>query len=387
MNWSEMLPEILDIIAKKHNLYHEDYVCFAGVCKSWCLAAVRATNKDHYPNGLPSHIPCLLLLDEKQGNNWKRYYFFNTEKKEDDDDLQLFCPLNKNIRKISLSEGRGRLYISSGGWLLTIGHENVPKLINPFSREIIYLPNICTFPESRISSNRDDIHFRKLVLVESSLVVVLLYGCRVKLKFCRCKDEKWTSIFDSQDTMLLDITYHKGHIYNISYDYQIKACDVSQGNPTTIVTVSTLPEYLYCRSFEKYIFRAYVIGLKDDNGLLVIIREVALGTTVYNESPYKTTSFRVFKYDLDSEEWSQVKNLGRKSLFVGYGQSFSMEEDSKGVIMGNCIYFTDDFEDLSGVGGGSDMGVYHMSSQTVEQRFHGESHSHFTLPIWIQPAI
>ncbi|XP_071695432.1 uncharacterized protein [Rutidosis leptorrhynchoides] len=223
-DWTEMLPEILDIIAKKHNLYYEDYMSFAGVCKSWCSATVRAGNKDRYPNGLPSRFRCLFLKDRKQGYNHKRYYlqtrlslFHNREKKEDDD-LQLFCPLNKNIRKIRLPEGRGSLYISSGGRLLTIGHDNVPKLINPFSSEIIYLPNICTFPEFGYTSYRDDIPFRKVVLVESSsLVVVLLWGCLVNLKFCRYKDEKWTSIGNSQNKMLLDITYHKGRIYSISY--------------------------------------------------------------------------------------------------------------------------------------------------------------------------
>ncbi|XP_071695427.1 putative F-box protein At5g55150 [Rutidosis leptorrhynchoides] len=203
IDWSEMLPEILDMIAKKHKiLYHEDYMSFAGVCKSWCSAAVRAANKDRYPNGLPSRFPCLLLLDKKQGYDRKR---------------------------------------------------------------------------------------------------------------------------------------------------------------------------------------AYIVGLEDNNVLLVVIREGALDTTDYNW-PYKTSNFKVFKFNLDSEEWTEVMDLGTKALFVGYGQSFLMEEDSRGVIKENCIYFSDDVSDLCGEGGGRDMGVYHMYSESVEQRFHGKSYSHFTIPIWIQPV-
>ncbi|XP_071695426.1 putative F-box protein At5g60060 [Rutidosis leptorrhynchoides] len=265
--------------------------------------------------------------------------------------------------------------MSSGGWLLTIGDDFVPQLIHVFSREIISLPKIYTFPEFG-STSQWHIGFRKFVLVESSSLVVVLWGCSGKLGFCRREDdEKWTAVVNGQDAMFLDITYYKGRIYSFGCNHQIQACDVSRDQnllATNIVTVSTLPKELYGEWREGYLVHkwlsgAYIVGLENGNGLLVVIRE-GVYDTIQDElcsEIYKTTSFKVFKYDLDNEEWSEVKNLGSKALFVGYSQSFLMEEDSRGVIKGNCIYFTDDVSELylrSVKGGGRDMGVYDMSS-------------------------
>ncbi|XP_071695433.1 putative F-box protein At5g55150 [Rutidosis leptorrhynchoides] len=338
-DWSEMLAEILDIIAKKHNLYHEDYMSFAGVCKSWRSAAVRAANKDHYPNGLPSRFPSLLSVRKKY---------------RPDDYLELFCLSNNSIRKIRLPKAiSGKLCMSSSGWLLTVGDDFVPKLIHPFSRKIINLPKFYTFSRSEFWY-REGLGIRKLVLVDSSLVVMLL-GAYEKLGFCRLGDEKWTTIIDSK----------------------------IENHPTTIVTVSTLPDEFYDEWSGGNKNRAYILGF-EANGLLVVIRKV-LYSNIFDRI-YKTRSFKVFKYDFDSEEWSEVKDLGTKALFVGHGPSFWMEEDTRGVIKGNCIYFNHDFCDYNGGsvnGAERDMGVYHMSSQTVEPHFNRRTRSHFPPPIWL----
>ncbi|XP_071695429.1 uncharacterized protein [Rutidosis leptorrhynchoides] len=252
IDWSEMHPEILEIIAKKHNLYHEDYMSFAGVCKSWRSAAVRAANKDHYPNGLPSRFPSLFLVDKKEDNVQKKNFclqtpsLFNAKKKEDDHQ-ELFC-----IRKIMLPEASRKLCMPSGGWLLTFGDDYVPKLIYHFSREIINLNLPYTFSEFGISTLQWCIFFRKLVVVKSSLVVMLC-GRLGTLASCRSGDEKWTTVLNG----LEDITHHKGRIYSFGYDHRIKACDVYEGNRTIMETVSTLPKYLYGRWFEEFVYRAY----------------------------------------------------------------------------------------------------------------------------------
>ncbi|GJS97624.1 zinc finger, CCHC-type containing protein [Tanacetum coccineum] len=97
-------------------------------------------------------------------------------------------------------------------------------------------------------------------------------------------------------------------------------------------------------------------------------------------------SFHVLAFDLESGNWSKVKDFGRKTLFVGFSSSFWIE-DTSGVIKGNCIYYTDDERQeykYSKKGGGRDMGIYHLSDGTIEHHFTGESYSHCTPPIWLQ---
>ncbi|XP_071699500.1 putative F-box protein At5g55150 [Rutidosis leptorrhynchoides] len=372
-------------------------------------AAVRSPNHhDSYPNGVPSRFPCLLLADKKEEHVRKKYFpnkkyirkllnrfpsLIRAEEKEDDV-REVFSLSSKSISKIRLPEASGKICMSSGGWILTVGDDFVTKLINPFTRQIINLPIIYTFPEFA-STSKWYIGFRKLVLVDSLSLVVVLWGCSGKLGFCRYEDEKWTAIVNGWDQMFLDIAYHKGRIYSFGCNHQIQACDVLEENPT-IVTVTTLPKDLYGEwrngyFVHKWLGGAYIVGGWEENVLLVVIRE-----GMYDNSEdelcdeiYKTTSFRIFKYDLDSEEWSEVKDLGTKALFVGYSQSFFMEEEES-IIKGNCIYFTDDVFELYAVsfkGGGRDMGVYHMSSGTVEPHFEGESRSHLAPPIWLQPPV
>ncbi|GJT90724.1 ribonuclease H-like domain-containing protein [Tanacetum coccineum] len=99
---------------------------------------------------------------------------------------------------------------------------------------------------------------------------------------------------------------------------------------------------------------------------------------------YKTKRFLLFAYDLKDTTWSRVKDLGKKTLFVGQSSTFWVE-DTTGVIKSNCIYlviksnciyFTDDADLLynkSRNGGGRDMGIYHLSNGTIEPHFTGES--------------
>ncbi|GJZ43304.1 hypothetical protein Tco_0590559 [Tanacetum coccineum] len=86
MEWSEMLPEVLERIALKHIAFYEDYLSFAGVCKSWRLAAAARTY--HNSNGPPSRLPSLMLA----------------EKSDDHESRELFLLSNKSIRKIRLPE-------------------------------------------------------------------------------------------------------------------------------------------------------------------------------------------------------------------------------------------------------------------------------------------
>ena len=112
---------------------------------------------------------------------------------------------------------------------------------------------------------------------------------------------------------------------------------------------------------------------------------------------YGSDAFHVLEVDLSSNKWSQVKNLGNRSLFLGDNSSFSVEVLDISSLKPNCIYFTDDCEEvypaleLFAEGGGRDMGIYNPedgSIECIEPYFKGRSKSNLydpiTPPMWVE---
>lgn len=52
-----------------------------------------------------------------------------------------------------------------------------------------------------------------------------------------------------------------------------------------------------------------------------------------------------FWVNLVTNKWTKIKNLGNKSLFLGFSSSLSVDASSNSYCKPNCIYFTDDFVD------------------------------------------
>ncbi|GJT23470.1 hypothetical protein Tco_0893407 [Tanacetum coccineum] len=93
---------------------------------------------------------------------------------------------------------------------------------------------------------------------------------------------------------------------------------------------------------------------------------------------YDLLAVSAYIIGLDDDERKRLLLIVREGL---------NDEDTTGVIKGNCIYYTDDVfgqYHRSEKGGGRDMGIYHMSDGTIEPHFAGESLSHLTPPIWLE---
>ena len=114
---------------------------------------------------------------------------------------------------------------------------------------------------------------------------------------------------------------------------------------------------------------------------------------------YGANAFHVLEVDLSSNKWSQVKNLGNRSLFLGDNSSLSVEVLDISSLKPNCIYFTDDCQMLYAVseffpeGGGRDMGIYNLqdgSIERIEPYFKGRSKWNLcdpiTPPMWVEDS-
>nr|GEZ27112.1 hypothetical protein [Tanacetum cinerariifolium] len=191
MEWFEMLHEVLDIIAQKYITFYEDYLSFACVCMSWCLAAARTY---HNSTGPPSWLPSLIFL---------------VESKDDKKSCELFFLSNKSIRKIRFREAYGKVYTSSCGWLLTVGEDFTTQLLIPLSHEIINLLKINTFPEAIHPLNWE-------------------YAI-----------SKWTYVEHGLDNYFIyDITFYNGQVFTLGLNNTIQACDVNRNDPTVLVDVA-----------------------------------------------------------------------------------------------------------------------------------------------------
>ncbi|GKE22791.1 hypothetical protein Tco_1434303 [Tanacetum coccineum] len=206
--------------------------------------------------------------------------------------------------------------------------------------------------------------------MESKLVCVIC-ACTGQLGFCHIGDDKWKCVEQPLDNPIFDITFYNGQVYSFNLE-KIQACNVNGKDPTILVDVATIPD-----EYDQHEFSAYIVGLDDGDRkqLLVIMRYIE----EYIEELLvcdKTQSFQVLAYDLDSGNWSKVKDFGTKTLFVGFTSSFWVE-DTRGVIKSNCIYYTNYT--------GRDMGIYHLLDGTIKPLyFAGESLSCVTPPMWLQ---
>ncbi|KAK6935317.1 Domain unknown function DUF295 [Dillenia turbinata] len=364
-NWSEPLPEILILIARKINSV-QDFLSYGLVCKSWHLAAASAKfNK--------SKLPWLMLADNNNYTENTREFF----------DLSNYGI----IQKLNLPEVKGRKCFSSHGWLITISDDLDITLLHPLSRREISLPNLDTLglPDMlHIDFNASSCYFYKAILSSSpsrssNYVVMLIHGTllgQAQLAFCRAGDKYWTPI-DKWFEHYSDVTHFENQFSAVDCEGNVVVFDV---NGRHIVDFS-VPEIFV----ENYVNRLYVVEL---TGKLMMVCRVIEG----QRENYGTRKFEVFEIDLATGFRNRIKDLGNNSIFLGFNSSISVDCAIVNGCRPSCIYFTDDGEEPyhgpppeAPLGRGKDMGIYDMMEGTVEPLpyFEGESYSRITPPMWV----
>ncbi|EOA16699.1 hypothetical protein CARUB_v10004891mg [Capsella rubella] len=121
--WSELPSDLLNLVFER--LGYADFRRVESVCRSWCSAARRCLAK--------KQVPWLILLpdeDDKIETHWCR--FFNPEEKE-----KLY-----RMRADVFQFANSTILATHGNWLLMVDHWSDLYILNLFTHEKIYLPEV-----------------------------------------------------------------------------------------------------------------------------------------------------------------------------------------------------------------------------------------------------
>lgn len=377
-NWSELNQDLVVEIAKRIKLY-QDFVAFRWVCTSWRSEA-NIKNFSYKCDQMP-----LLLLppdDDDDDGSGNRRRFFN--------------PSNAMTRQVCLPEAAAadanKRCLSSKGWLLSIARDLSLTLVHPFSRAEIELPNVKAFQDwydnlSNIAGYGN--YIEKFVLttsnlLESDFAIMVIYGSPRKLAFFKSGQKNW--ITADNRSCYFDVVYYKDKIHALDARGKIMAWDLSGDDPSVAELVAEMPsEIVESRALEKL----YLV--ESDGELLVVRRQGAYARDYYN-SCYGAYAFQVFKVDLLTNTWMEIKDIGNRALFLGHNSSLSVQALDSSICVPNSIYFTDDcwvsYMSRRRRGGGKDMGIYNIQDGSIVPHFKGKfcPRSRFAPPMWVEQS-
>ncbi|XP_042506386.1 putative F-box protein At5g55150 [Macadamia integrifolia] len=382
-NWAELCSDILRLIVDQFSKI-EDIAHFGAVCRPWRAVSVE---KWHI-----SIVDPWLMLAEK----------------EDSDERGFYSLCTKKVYHLKLPEAHGKKCWSSYGWLITLGLDLEMHLLNPFSRSRVSIrfpppPGLPNQYEPGIDAEfYRRIFIRKVIFSsrpskrtpcedEEKCVVMGIFSEWRKLAFLRLGDEAWTPVYTPKGDGITDVVYLNGQFYGFSNRGKLVIVDISSPDPKTI-EIAGLPEG---RSAAGDFYLVESVG-----ELFMLARSVYMGYVGYYEGDededvsyiHETDEFEVYKFNFDNMNWTLVKNLDNRAIFVGVNASFAIFPSNHSGCKPNCIYFTDDnpyglVKDSLLEGAGKDMGVFGMETGKVDYYDKvPDMLSRICAPLWICPS-
>lgn len=381
VNWSQIPDDLLSSIGIKLDTA-ADRIRFRAVSKSWrCI--------------LPFRQPPWLMLAELEDSTAEmpRGFFRLGEQRV----YEIDFPKAHHARAVG----------SSGNWLVTTHEDGIIRLLNPFSESQIDLPSQDTFEyglfevtgctnDELTPKQRRDRLIEKVILSSSpsrdDCIVLAIHHYWKKLAITKPGDTTWVTVETTESPLkcyyVHDAIFYKNQFYTVNFYGFVMLVDIGDiiHPPRGMVLndgFETTSEFQ----------RNYLVEWCGE--LLVVIKfiddfyEGEENDKKVGHQLYTTNRFEIYKLDLNTKKWSEVKSLGEHALFLGFNNSVSLlASDYPGWIKKNCIYFTDDFK-LGYVGtgtpGGHDMGVFDLSDKSIRSHYTGDSTSLYSPPLWIIP--
>lgn len=340
---------------------------------------------------------------------------------------------------------------SSRGWLILLDESSEPYLLNPFDQTQIQLPKKITFPHiSSVTSKWRDageylmvayssgilrlfepwedksplLSIKKAVLsanpsTDKDFVVVVIYGQKSRIAYCRNGDQEWSEIGDRDSGPYCDIACSDGSLFALGGKASIEIWDLMFSG-STLKKKGTTTQPPYPRKLlesmkhfpgDLYATKWYIVPCKSGD-IFFVVRYVGEfvtcdGKVVYEEAicedlrtddqyphpiicPYKTMNFHVYRLDTGTttSTWEEVKSLNDLALFLGGNHSVSILASDHSECKADSIYFTDDYwgrinEDY--LYGGHDMGVFSLKDESVQQFLDIDLQKITPPPFWLIP--
>ncbi|KAK9690695.1 hypothetical protein RND81_09G147800 [Saponaria officinalis] len=329
--WSDLPPELLDIVTTQFDVPSDDLRHFRSVCSMWRSAV---------PKPLPTQFPPMKFFNSN--NNFHQY------------DIRL---IKHSFYHLSLLSNP-----DLPGWLIKI-EENNPgtvSLFHPFSRSQIKVP--LNFPKQldltnirireldyeyvlrNVSGNVElyNMEHEKVAIVTSSNsnnsdeIVILSTHITGKLLMYRSNVQVWSFLddlvlgYDDRSVYVNDWCMHyvdvkefNGTFYAVTNSGRTVSIQVMNGLSTVHVTL----------------LKNSIIG--GDKKSLVKLGDDLLMIDLYTDTTprgmVKVHAVEIFRLDSDNQKWVLVKSLGDYAIFLSNHSTFSAIA-LRGC-KGNCIYF------------------------------------------------
>ncbi|XP_074289807.1 F-box protein At2g17036-like [Silene latifolia] len=380
VDWSTLPLDLLGDIAMKLETL-EDFIYFSAVCTSW--KRVSSLIKHQWKPTVP-----WLLLAENTSNNPHCV-------------RKIFSPSNNKCYKLNLPEYFGaKCWGSDYGWVAMVDRNFNVRLFNPITKAEIHFPSVKTIPDRPIHEEVHEVTeeeyitwivgcflIRLIVLKasETEFVIAVIYGNYDHLAFAKQGDKSWTSVFVKQwypHIKMFDIVAMDGYVFALYNDASLVYWNITdfQGHELVYPMDYSLSKLEMIKEFRRGLGELYLVQSGCD--LLMVLRFKKEVSRL--DVDYETFSFSVYRLDPKDRRWEEIKD--HATLFVGRSSTMSV---SATCLQPNCIYFTDDEDDLTPPGqGGHDMGVYDMKREKKWRFYEGDDiRSVFNTPIWFIPQL
>ncbi|PIA56755.1 hypothetical protein AQUCO_00700840v1 [Aquilegia coerulea] len=387
--WSQLPPELLEIISTKLTIYR-DYLRFRAVCVSW-----RSNLPIRPRHQFPCQLPWLMLPSSNlhTGNINNIRAFFNLS--------------DKNFHRLELPEARFRRCCgSSYGWLVLLEESPMMYLLNLLTRQQFQLPSLTTFPNvidfnvskvgkeyvlvnqingdnyTRNLKEMRNVFIQKVVLSSSPLdgdfIVVAILNETGELAFFKNGSNCW-SMIDGARNYAEDVVYYNGLFYAVSRRGAVAVLDLGGDFPAVVTVIPPTP---LCGGDILYLVVSY-------GELFLVNRYLNLEDDIEPNLIYVTVGFSVFKLDTSGLIWAPVESLGDRMFFLGGNSSLCLYASHYHGVKGNCIYFTDDYVEANddGARGNHDVGVFRLDDGGIDSLLCWSGHSQLVSPphIWVTP--
>ncbi|XP_004300850.1 PREDICTED: F-box protein SKIP23-like [Fragaria vesca subsp. vesca] len=362
-NWSDLPQDLVLSIARRIGSA-QDFVTFGAVCKTWS----RAFTKQDFLGGLTHAVPLLML--PKYSDNTQECYNLTRGR---------FCRLDINLSEAKAKRMPPKWYYchSSLGWLIlppqNEDSSNPVCMFHPFNHTRIVLP---TYGDG---DSIENFVLSSSPSFPSDYTAMISYRWTRRAAFWRPKDKRWINVSlptrppNLYGNCFDDIAFYKGQFYvaeRMPLYENFLVCDIDDHKAEG--KLSNLKSNLFpCHGGK----RTEHLNLVESAGDLLVVLRYSF------ESSHRIVGFRVFKVPFDTDDWTEVEDLGNRALFLGDNSSFSVET-SPGYsrCKANCIYFTTDRVCRQ------QCGVFSMEDRQVKPLLH--KFAWFENPyIWIQPSL